>query len=347
MPMQNPPVGMAVPAASSKPRNRVLAYIQPRPDTTGDLEASSAGSAAISGGLQGLFSAGPVGLVGGAVGGFIGVHAGERAHGFTTALLAGGAAGASASLATAAGLAALAGAPMLAAAAVPVALAGALAGVAGTISGGRKARVRDATTGGFLAGSLSRMFMQGSLNGLVAGIAGGIGGRMANPVAGAVLSGLAGSALGALAGVPGGLHGMVLGAVVGGAGGVAGTVAGPLMQQAQRNLTADARAQVEKAIAPVAGRVGRGGLLAMGALGGAVGMTPLAIMAGVIFTPAAAVIPLAAGAGLTLARMLHMKPRTQTTPPAAEQAEQAFSPVQQAPHPEQALGRAPQPSEAS
>ncbi|MHB2015549.1 MAG: Tim17/Tim22/Tim23/Pmp24 domain-containing protein [Candidatus Xenobia bacterium] len=285
----------------------VTRLAQPRPDTTGNTRHSSPISGAISGGLQGFFSAGVPGAVGGAVGAVAGVKTGESTSKFTVA--AAGATLAGAAGATAVQVAALAamGLPVTVPVLIPVAIAGGMAGVCGTITGGRMARIRDGAIGGFIFGAIGRAVIPSPLNGLAAGIAGGIGSRFDNRVAGTLMAGVSGGAMGALLGLPGGPHAMLMSAALCGITGALGTAVGPPMQQINRNLTADLRKHIEKAIEPVVDKAGPAGLLAIGTVGGAVSMAPMGVLGYCVFGVPGAVVPLVLGGGAMAATMLRAR----------------------------------------
>ena len=110
---------------------------------------------------------------------------------------------------------------------------------------------------------------------------------------------------------------MLVNAALCGVTGALGTAIGPPMQQINRNLTSDLRKRIEKTIEPVVDKAGPVGLLAIGTVGGAVSMAPMAVLGYYMFGAPGAAVPLVLGGGAMAATMLrarhaaHQKPQEQ------------------------------------
>ncbi|MDQ7824344.1 MAG: hypothetical protein RDV48_16195 [Candidatus Eremiobacteraeota bacterium] len=315
--------------------SKIKEYAKPRPETQEDLGESSPVSASIAGAVEGFIAGGPVVSAAGAVGGYLGVKAGEEGSvlpavcrgvdkminaivpgkedirfarrlgdkfisqgSFMKAIGNGAAVGAAVSTLALAGIAAVAGAPVAATTLVAGGILGGLSGVAGTLSGSRKSTTRDGVYGGYLTGMLAGT-VTGNPTMMIAGAAaGGIGGKAAKPIGRALLGALAGLVTGALTGVFGGPAGMATGAVTGALVGAAGAVAGPPVRQIMRNATDDIANAATKKLGPsVKNKIGTKGKVSLGALAGALSLAPLGLIFGPLVGGVLVGLGIGAGAG--------------------------------------------------
>ncbi|MBI3930111.1 MAG: hypothetical protein HY319_31520 [Armatimonadetes bacterium] len=202
--------------------------------------------------------------------------------GWTTAVAKGAGAGAVAAAAITPGVATLALLPGVLERSLVPALVGGFSGAVGTLSGSRRAVMRDSVYGGLITGAIASAYT-GNPAMAVAGAAGaGLAGRAVTPVGRVVLGLITGAATGAVAGVPGGTGGMISGALAGSATAVIGTLTGPVVRQVTRNATEDAILAANRRIDPWLERhpLGTGGKLAAGAAAGALMVGPFGLLFG-------------------------------------------------------------------
>jgi hypothetical protein len=215
-------------------------------------------------------------------------------------------------LAGAGAITAITGNPGLGLALLGCSLIGALSGTAGALSGSRLASVRDGSTGGFIGGYLANSFLGNKgalmLTPLAASVGGAVGARGKNKLMKVLLSALSGGAIGAATGLIGGPISAAVGAVIGAGASVLGALGGPKLQQGIRNFSEDIRKKVSHTADSVTGKLidklgVDKGIAAAGFLSGAVGSLPLAIMGGLVFGPAGALIPTAVSGALGAYRL--------------------------------------------
>jgi len=273
---------------------------------------AGAGIGAAAGALGGPVGIG-IGALAGAASGFAGEALAENMNSVkeqTTkkALLKG--VGLSSALTATAGAVAGAGAitaisgnPALGLALLGASLVGALSGTAGALSGSRLAKVRDGSSGGFLAGMLTNSFLGNagalSLTPLAGSLGGAVGTKGKNTFWKAVLGALSGGAVGAATGVIGGPVSAAVGAAIGAGSGVVGALAGTKLQQGIRNLSEDIQKKVVSAADSVTGKLidklgPEKGVAVAGFLSGAIGGLPLSVMGGLVFGPVGALLPVVA-----------------------------------------------------
>jgi len=193
------------------------------------------------------------------------------------------------------------------------AVIGGLSGVAGTLGGSKSGKIRDGSYGGYLSGMLTKAFpgLGGPLMPLGASIGGASGAKMETLGKKIARAALVGGSVGALTGAFGGPVAMAINGALGAAFSVLGAFVGPKIQQGVRNLNED----VQKKLKPLSDRVAdalisklgpKYGLIANGALSGAIGYLPMSILGGALMGPAGAIAPPVIGAvtqGLNMAKV--------------------------------------------
>lgn len=277
---------------------KVIEYAQPRPETKGDTFEPMPKSGALMGFLEGSVVGGPMVGAAGAIGGYLGVKAGEKSGSFLKALGIGSTTGAALGVAGVAGLAAALGAPVT----VPVLLAsgvmGALSGATGTLAGSRRATTRDGTYGGFLTGMTAAIITKNPAMFLAGTAAAGIGGKAVKPAGRAVLGAVAGAGTGAMAGSLLGPMAAAIGAAAGAVAGAVGAVVGPAIRQIMRNITIDSSDKAFKKIEPFLDKhpLGKKSKMALGGVAGALTTGLLGLAVGSRF--GVGIIGAAAGAGV-------------------------------------------------
>lgn len=216
-------------------------------------------------------------------------------------------------MAGAGAITAISGNPALGLALLGASLVGALSGTAGALSGSRLAKVRDGSSGGFLAGMLTNSFLGNagalSLTPLAGSLGGAVGTKGKNTFWKAVLGALTGGAVGAATGVIGGPVSAAVGAAIGAGSGVAGALAGTKLQQGIRNLSEDIQKKVASAADSVTGKLidklgPEKGVAVSGFLSGAIGGLPLAVMGGLVFGPVGALLPVVATGALGAGKLM-------------------------------------------
>lgn len=281
--------------------SKLKEYAQPRPETQGDLEASSAVNAVLGGAIEGFIAGGPITAVAGGLGGYAGVKVGESRGSFLAAIGTGTAAGVAISTLAAAGLSAALGVPITTSTMISSAVLGGLSGVAGTLSGSRRTSTRDGAYGGYLTGMLAGAATGNPAMMIAGAAAGGIGGKAVKPLGRAILGGFAGAVTGALTGVFGGPMGIAMGAITGTVVGAVGATIGPPMRQIIRNATEDIADAATKKLTPhLAGKLGTKGKVALGAFAGALGLAPIGLIFGPLVGGLLNGLAIMAGAGAAM-----------------------------------------------
>ncbi len=208
---------------------------------------------------------------------------------------------------------AISGNPALGLALLGASLIGGLSGTAGALSGSRLSKVRDGSSGGFLAGMLTNAFLGNSaaltLTPLAGSLGGAVGAKGKNTFWKAVLGALSGGAVGAATGIIGGPISAAIGAAIGAGSGIAGALAGTKLQQGMRNLTQDIQKKISKAADSVTGKLidklgPEKGVAVSGFLSGAIGSLPLAVMGGLVFGPVGFLLPTLTTGALGATRLL-------------------------------------------
>ncbi|HPZ07782.1 MAG TPA: hypothetical protein PL110_06695 [Candidatus Eremiobacteraeota bacterium] len=214
----------------------------------GDKENPDATSAAMAGGIQGyIFAGGPVGLVSGALGGYVGTKIGEATKSEMGALAGGAAVGAVTGVATTVALAALlAGAIPNPITLTGVAVLGGLAGSGGALSGNKFTSVADGVSGGITTGLIAQALTGNSAMTIAGAVGGGVGGIAPTKAGKVILGGAAGAVTGAVSTIPAlmtwGTAALPILAISAGAGaisGASGAVIGPVIRRTIRNVTMD------------------------------------------------------------------------------------------------------------